>query len=76
MGPRLRVVAKTAPNWRSRPAAGSTVVAIVAYPRISNLDEFAPLARLAGVQLRWARTAAQLQGADVVVLPGSKTGQW
>ncbi|MGE4375836.1 MAG: cobyric acid synthase [Burkholderiaceae bacterium] len=47
-------------------------IAIVAYPRISNLDEFQPLKNLPGVQLVWARTPAQLLGADWIVLPGSK----
>jgi adenosylcobyric acid synthase len=47
-------------------------IAVVAYPRISNLDEFQPLRRLPGVRLTWARTPAQLAGADWIVLPGSK----
>jgi adenosylcobyric acid synthase len=47
-------------------------IAIVAYPRISNLDEFQPLRNLPGVLLHWARTAAQLEGADWIILPGSK----
>lgn len=47
-------------------------IAVVAYPRISNLDEYQPLANLPGVALRWVRSPAQLQGADWVVLPGSK----
>ncbi|GAB4555640.1 MAG: cobyric acid synthase [Rhizobacter sp.] len=47
-------------------------IAIVAYPRISNLDEFQPLRNLPGVALRWARTPAELDGADWIVLPGSK----
>jgi adenosylcobyric acid synthase len=54
------------------PAAGAKTIAVVAYPRISNLDEFQPLARLPGVRLVWARTPAELAGADWVVLPGSK----
>lgn len=49
-----------------------TVIAIVACPRISNLDEFQPLAHVPGVRLRWARSAAELDGADWIVLPGSK----
>ena len=47
-------------------------IAVVAYPRISNLDEFEPLRRLPGVRLDWARTPRELAGADCVVLPGSK----
>jgi adenosylcobyric acid synthase len=49
-----------------------TTVAVVAYPRISNLDEFQPLKNVPGVRLRWVRTPAELQGADWIVLPGSK----
>lgn len=52
--------------------SGARTIAVVAYPRISNLDEFQPLANLPGVRLRWVRTAAELDGADWVILPGSK----
>lgn len=47
-------------------------IAVVAYPRISNLDEFQPLKNLSGVQLCWARSPGDLKGADWIVLPGSK----
>jgi len=47
-------------------------VAVIAYPRISNLDEFQPLRNLPGVRLVWARGLADLDGADWVILPGSK----
>jgi adenosylcobyric acid synthase len=47
-------------------------VVVLAPPHISNLDEFAPLARVPGLRLVWARDAAQLDGADWIVLPGSK----
>ena len=50
-------------------------VAVVAYPRISNLDEFQPLKNVPGVRLLWARSPADLAGlhtSDWVVLPGSK----
>ncbi len=55
-------------------AAGEVrlTVAVVAYPRISNLDEFQPLKNVEGVRLRWARSPAELAGADWIVLPGSK----
>ncbi|MCD2513971.1 cobyric acid synthase [Comamonas endophytica] len=56
-------------------AAGApvqTTVAVVAYPRASNLDEFQPLLNVPGVRLVWARSPAQLHGADWVILPGSK----
>jgi len=49
-----------------------TTVAVVAYPRISNLDEFQPLKNIPGVRLLWARSPADVAGADWIVLPGSK----
>lgn len=49
-----------------------TRIAVVAYPRISNLDEFQPLKNVPGVQLRWVRSPAELQGTDWIILPGSK----
>ncbi len=50
-------------------------IAVIAYPRISNLDEFQPLRNIAGVRLVWARTPADLAAhavLDWIVLPGSK----
>lgn len=47
-------------------------IAIIAYPRASNLDEFQPLLQVPGVHVVWARSAAQLQGAQWIILPGSK----
>jgi adenosylcobyric acid synthase len=49
-----------------------TTVAVIAYPRISNLDEFQPLKNVPGLRLVWARSPAELVGADWIVLPGSK----
>jgi adenosylcobyric acid synthase len=48
-------------------------IAIVAYPRISNLDEFQPLRNIPGVRLTWARSANDVAQADCIVLPGSKS---
>ncbi|MDQ7744121.1 cobyric acid synthase [Hydrogenophaga pseudoflava] len=55
-------------------AAGAvkTTIAVIAWPRISNLDEFQPLRNVPGVRLVWARTPADCAGADWIVLPGSK----
>jgi adenosylcobyric acid synthase len=47
-------------------------IAVLCPPHISNLDEFEPLRRMPGVRLAWARDAASLDGADWIVLPGSK----
>ena len=50
-------------------------VAVIAYPRISNLDEFQPLKNVHGLRLIWARTPTDLAGLgkeDWIILPGSK----
>lgn len=47
-------------------------IAVIAYPRISNLDEFQPLKNVPGVRLVWARAPADSVGADWILLPGSK----
>src|SRR5439155_8773244 len=52
------------------PPEGSSTVAVIRYPTASNLDEFKPLE--AAVRLRWAWDPSDLQGAGLVVLPGSK----
>jgi adenosylcobyric acid synthase len=52
--------------------AGDGFIAIVAYPHMSNLDEFAALQRVPGLRLRWVREAHSILAADLVVLPGSK----
>jgi adenosylcobyric acid synthase len=58
-----------------RSTVGGTVqrtIAVVAYPRTSNLDEFQPLKNLPGVRLVWARSPADVAQADWIVVPGSK----
>ena len=53
----------------------SQTIAVIAYPRISNLDEFQPLKNIPGVRLVWARCPAELGGLtskDWIILPGSK----
>ncbi|WP_424952365.1 cobyric acid synthase [Deinococcus sp.] len=56
--------------WAGESNSGATdgFIAIPRLPRVSNLDEFAPLSGLA----RWVRTPAELEGARAVILPGSK----
>jgi adenosylcobyric acid synthase len=51
------------------PARGR-LVAVIRYPTASNLDELKPLEQVAHV--RWARRAEDLDGADLIILPGSK----
>jgi adenosylcobyric acid synthase len=50
-------------------------VAVIAYPRISNLDEFQPLKNVPGLRLKWVRSPTELAGlgpGDWIILPGSK----
>jgi adenosylcobyric acid synthase len=48
-------------------------IAVIRLPRISNFDDFEPLADEPRVRVRFVRTAAELAGADLVILPGTKT---
>ncbi|MFZ3220682.1 MAG: cobyric acid synthase, partial [Rhodoferax sp.] len=55
--------------------AVTRTVAVIAYPRISNLDEFQPLKNVPGVRLQWVRSPSELAGlapTDWIILPGSK----
>jgi adenosylcobyric acid synthase len=54
------------------PGGRVKTIAIVAAPHLSNLDEFQPLRALPGVRVTWARNAAAVAGADLLILPGSK----
>ncbi|MBE2264379.1 MAG: cobyric acid synthase [Burkholderiaceae bacterium] len=62
-------VLHTAPVPNGAPAR---TVAVIAWPRISNLDEFQPLCNVPGLHLKWARSPADVAGADWIILPGSK----
>jgi adenosylcobyric acid synthase len=53
-----------------RAHGGRPVVAVIRYPTASNLDEFKALEQVADVV--WATAPQHLDGADLVVLPGSK----
>jgi adenosylcobyric acid synthase len=61
-----------APTGGTQALTPITRVAVVAYPRLSNLDEFQPLRSTPGVRLSWARHRRELDGVDWVILPGSK----
>ncbi len=55
--------------------AVTQTVAVIAYPRISNLDEFQPLKNVPGVRLQWVRSPTEinvLMPTDWIILPGSK----
>jgi adenosylcobyric acid synthase len=58
---------------RRRATTGELDIAVVRLPRISNHDDFAALEHEPGVVVRFVEDAAALPGADLVVLPGSKS---
>ena len=51
----------------------SILVAVARLPGLSNFTDFAPLARFPGVRLKYVESPKDLDGADLVVLPGTKT---
>jgi adenosylcobyric acid synthase len=55
---------------RARPPAGAPTIAVVRYPYGSNLDELRLVPHAA--RMRWATDPEDIEGADLVVLPGSK----
>ncbi|HEV8586872.1 MAG TPA: cobyric acid synthase, partial [Methylomirabilota bacterium] len=48
-------------------------VAVPRLPRIANFDDLEPLAAEPGVAVRFVASPAEIDAADVVILPGSKT---
>lgn len=56
-----------------RAVPGELDVAVVRFPRLSNHDDVAPLEQEPGVNVRFVEEPGQLDGADLVVLPGSKS---
>jgi adenosylcobyric acid synthase len=55
---------------RATPYRGNTVVGIVRYPFSSNLDEFHLLPY--ATKVRWVTEASDVDGCDLIILPGSK----
>jgi adenosylcobyric acid synthase len=61
--------------WSGRPRGerDKTLIVVLAYPRISNFDEFDPLRLEPGVELVFIKPGDPIPGnAALVVLPGSK----
>jgi adenosylcobyric acid synthase len=56
-----------------RAAPGELEIAVVHLPRISNHDELDPLEHEPGVVVRYVDRPEELRGADLVILPGSKS---
>jgi len=56
-----------------RASPGELDIAVVRLPRISNYDDVVPLEHEPGVVVRFVEHPRELDGADLVVLPGSKS---
>lgn len=59
----------------NRPSAdGNKVrVAVIRLPHLSNFDDFDLLSKESDVSLKYVSSAEELVGADLIILPGSKT---
>ena len=57
---------------RRRPARDELDIAVVRLPRIANHDDVEPLEHEPGVAVRFVDHPADLAGADLVIVPGSK----
>jgi adenosylcobyric acid synthase len=60
-------------HGRQRPGPEALDIAVVRLPRISNHDDFVPLEHEEGVVVRFVEHPRELDGADLVILPGSKS---
>jgi adenosylcobyric acid synthase len=58
----------------ARPLSSSDLcIAVVKLPAISNYDDFMPLEHEDGVQVRFVDRVENLAGADLVIIPGTKS---
>ncbi|HET6839888.1 MAG TPA: cobyric acid synthase [Bradyrhizobium sp.] len=61
------------PHGRSRGEGERSLIVVLAYPRISNFDDFDPLRLEPGVELLFVKPGEPIPGnAALVILPGSK----
>jgi adenosylcobyric acid synthase len=58
---------------RKRPGPERLDIVVVGLPHMSNYDDVAALEHEAGVTLRFARAVSELEGADLLILPGTKS---
>ena len=57
---------------RARAAEDEFDIAVARTPRISNYDDFLAFEHEAGVVVRFVESAREAEGADLLILPGSK----
>jgi adenosylcobyric acid synthase len=58
---------------RPRADASQIEIAVVRLPRISNYNDFEPLEHESGVVVRFVEQASEIDRADLVVVPGTKS---
>ena len=58
---------------RQRPSRAELDIAVVRLPQMSNYDDVLELEHERGVTVRFVQEPAELRGADLVILPGSKS---
>lgn len=54
-------------------APASVQIVVVRLPRLSNFTDFTAFERISGVGVRYADSPVQLAGADLIILPGTKS---
>jgi adenosylcobyric acid synthase len=58
---------------RRADGSGQIDIAVVRLPRISNFDDFLALEHESGVTVRFVEEASELAGADLAIIPGTKS---
>jgi adenosylcobyric acid synthase len=64
---------KRAKGKRERAKGKRISIGVIRFPRISNYTDFDPLEAEPDVELRYVREAGELDGLDILILPGSKS---
>lgn len=60
-------------NIENSTKGGFVTVAVVKLARMSNFSDFAPLAACPDISLIYAKSPNELSGADIIIIPGSKS---
>lgn len=60
-------------GWDSTGSVSQIRIAVVRLPRLSNFTDFSALSRVPGVAVSYADRPAQLEDADLIILPGTKS---